>query len=311
MNLAEWRERDSLYEASARRRVLGLLDQHSFQEILGPAERITSPHLEQLGFPVSFDDGVVIGSGLLNGKKVLIAAQESGFMGGAVGEVHGAKITGLLQLALISPVTAVLLVLDTGGVRLHEANAGLVAISEILHAAFRVREAGIPILVLIGGSNGCYGGMGIFARCCDYVIMSEEGRLSVAGPEVIETAGGVEEFDSRDRALVWRTMGGKHRYLLGDADRLVVDDIQAFRAVAIEVMQKPKPLSLESILREHQCLGERLVAYGECKDAFDIWKKLGIPEFDAIPLMDNDSFHAIVKPYLPKEGTEEETEHDR
>jgi len=47
-------------------------------------------------------------------------------------------------------VTAVLLVLDTGGVRLHEANAGLVAISEILHAAFRVREAGIPILVLIG-----------------------------------------------------------------------------------------------------------------------------------------------------------------
>jgi len=69
MNLAEWRERDSLYEASARRRIFGLLDQNSFQEILGPAERITSPHLEQLGFPVSFDDGVVIGSGLLNGKK--------------------------------------------------------------------------------------------------------------------------------------------------------------------------------------------------------------------------------------------------
>jgi malonate decarboxylase beta subunit len=303
MNLSEWRRRDSFYEASARRRILGVLDKNSFQELLGPTERITSPHLEQLGFPVSFDDGVVIGSGLLDGKRVLIAAQESGFMGGSVGEVHGAKITGLLQLALMSNVTSVLLLLDTGGVRLHEANAGLVAISEILRAAFRLREAGIPILVLIGGNNGCFGGTGIFARCCDYVIMSEEGRLSVAGPEVIETAGGVEEFDSRDRALVWRTMGGKHRFLLGEADLLVVDDIKAFRAAAIELMQKPKPLTLEIILKEHQRLCERLVAYGECNDALDIWQKMGIPEFSTIPLMDNDEFHAIVKPYLVSQET--------
>ena len=307
MNLADWRRRDSFYEASARRRILGLLDKNSFQELLGPAERITSPHLEQLGFPVSFDDGVVIGSGSLDGKKVLIAAQESGFMGGSVGEVHGAKITGLLQSALTSNVTAVLLVLDTGGVRLHEANAGLAAISEILRAAFSVREAGIPILVLIGGTNGCFGGTGIFTSCCDYVIMSEEGRWSVAGPEVIETVSGVEEFDSRDRALVWRTMGGKHRFLLGEADRLVVDDIKAFRAAAAELMQKPKTFTLESILQEHRRLGDRLTTYGECKDALDIWKKMGIPEFNCIPLMDNDAFHAAVKPYL--NGKEKYHEH--
>jgi len=298
MNLADWRKRDSFYEASARRRISGLLDSRSFHELLDPSERVSSPHLEQLGFPVSFDDGVVVGSGLLDGNKVLIAAQESGFMGGSVGEVHGAKITGLLRLALTSEVKAVLLVLDTGGVRLHEANAGLVAISEIQRAAFRVREAGIPILVLIGGTNGCYGGMGIFARCCDFIIMSEEGRLSVAGPEVIETAAGVEEFDSRDRALVWRTMGGKHRFLLGDADRLVIDDIKAFRDASIELMQRTRPLTLDAILDEHRCLGERLESYGECRDALDIWKKMGIPAYTTIPVLDNDSFLAAVRPYL-------------
>ena len=47
----------------------------------------------------------------------------------------------------------------------------------------------------------------------------------MSGPEVIETARGVEEFDSRDRALVWRVTGGKHRYLLGEVDRLVEDDV--------------------------------------------------------------------------------------
>jgi hypothetical protein len=69
------------------------------------------------------------------------------------------------------------------------------------------------VIALVGGSNGCFGGMGIVARCTNGVVMSEEGRLAMSGPEVIETAGGVEEFDARDRALVWRTTGGKHRYL--------------------------------------------------------------------------------------------------
>ena len=45
------------------------------------------------------------------------------------------------------------------------------------------------------------------------------------GPEVIETVAGVEEFDARDRALVWRVTGGKHRYLIGDCSTIVRDDI--------------------------------------------------------------------------------------
>ncbi|MCB2666368.1 biotin-independent malonate decarboxylase subunit beta, partial [Listeria monocytogenes] len=78
---------------------------------------------------------------------------------------------------------------------------------EVMRAMLDVRAAGIPVVAVVGGANGCFGGMGIAARCANTVIMSEEGRLAMSGPEVIETANGVEEFDSRDRALVWRTTG--------------------------------------------------------------------------------------------------------
>jgi malonate decarboxylase beta subunit len=98
------------------------------------------------------------------------------------------------------------------------------------------------VIVLIGGANGCFGGMGIVARCTNGVVMSEEGRLAMSGPEVIETAGGVEEFDARDRALVWRTTGGKHRYLLGDCQAIVADDIRcAFRQAALQLAMRARP----------------------------------------------------------------------
>jgi malonate decarboxylase beta subunit len=266
----------SFAELSARERVLHLLDANTFQEMLGPAQRVVSPHLAALGVPYAFDDGVVIGSGTLQQQPVLIAAQEGEFMGGGVGEVHGAKLTGLLRRALMEKPAAVLVLAESGGVRLHEANAGLIAVSEVMRALLDVRAAGIPVVMLIGGANGCFGGMGLIARCADYVVMSDAARMSMSGPEVIESSHGVEEFDSRDRALVWRTTGAKHRFLMGDCDRLVEDDVAAFREAAIALLRKSLPLTLDHLLQEHALLAERLQTFGACKDALDIWKKLGV-----------------------------------
>jgi malonate decarboxylase beta subunit len=287
----------SYLEANARERIRHLLDAGSFQEILPPAQRFTSPHLAQLDAPVSFDDGVVIGSGSLHGRKVFAAAQEGGFMGGAVGEVHGAKLVGLLRRAITEKVDAVILLAESGGVRLHEANAGLIAVSEVMRAVLEVRAAGIPVIALVGGANGCFGGMGIVARCANAVVMSEEGRLAMSGPEVIETAAGVEEFDSRDRALVWRTTGGKHRYLLGDCQRIVPDTIEAFREAAFQALQAVRAagaeLSLEELEAEHVMLERRLADFGNRMDPVDIWTDLGIPSPAAIPMLDPDAFRDI------------------
>ena len=286
----------SYAECSARERIARLLDPGSFHEWLPPAERVTSPHLAQLGVPCAFDDGVAIGRATLNGRPVFVAAQEGEFMGGGVGEVHGAKLVGLLRRALRDRPDAVLLLAESGGVRLHEANAGLIAVSEVMRALLDVRAAGVPVLVLIGGANGCFGGMGIVARCADHVVMSDVGRLAMSGPEVIEASHGVDEFDSRDRALVWRTTGGKHRWLIGDCDALVEDDVDAFRAAAIEALGAARAVTLDALEAEHALLGERLALMadaGEGDEAQQLWSRLGVADAARVNDLDVDAVRAL------------------
>ncbi|QBP76102.1 biotin-independent malonate decarboxylase subunit beta [Herbaspirillum huttiense] len=287
----------SYLEATARERILAVLDAGSFKELLPPAQRVVSPHLGQLDAPVSFDDGVIIGEGLLGGLAVMAAAQEGGFMGGAVGEVHGAKLVGLLKRAMARQAAGVILLLETGGVRLHEANAGLIAVSEVMRAVLEARAAGIPVIVLVGGANGCFGGMGIVARCANTVIMSEEGRLAMSGPEVIETANGVEEFDSRDRALVWRTTGGKHRYLIGDCQQLVSDDIDAFRTAAIAALSavSDAKLTLAGLEAEQEMLRRRIATFGHAEDPMDIWAELGVARPETVPMLEAAAFTAMAE----------------
>ncbi|GKS97762.1 biotin-independent malonate decarboxylase subunit beta [Acidovorax sp. SUPP3434] len=282
----------SYAECSARERLAHLLDPGSFHEWLPPAERVTSPHLAQLGVPSAFDDGVAVGRATLGGRLIFVAAQEGEFMGGGVGEVHGAKLVGLLRRALRDRPTAVLLLAESGGVRLHEANAGLIAVSEVMRAVLDVRAAGIPVVVLIGGANGCFGGMGIVARCADHVVMSDMGRLAMSGPEVIEASHGVEEYDARDRALVWRTSGGKHRWLTGDCDALVEDDVAAFRAAAIAALGAARPVTPAALEAEHALLAARMAALdhlpddAHADDATALWQALGVADAAHVPELD-------------------------
>ena len=283
----------SFAESTARERVAHLLDAQSFHEILGPGERVVSPHLAMLGVPSSFDDGVVIGSGILAGQPVLIAAQEGEFMGGGVGEVHGAKLVGLFRRALRDKPAAVIVLAESGGVRLHEANAGLIAVSEVMRALLDARAQGIAVIIMIGGANGCFGGMGLIARCADHVVMSDIGRLAMSGPEVIESSHGVEEYDSRDRALVWRTTGGKHRFLMGDCDLLVEDDVAAFRSAAIGLLGQSLPLSLSTMESEHALLTDRLTRYGDCHDALVIWHLAGVPDPSLVADLEASGMQAL------------------
>lgn len=293
--IASLASRHSWFEATARARLAGLLDPGSFREILPPAESSPSPHLALLDLPGAFDDGVVVCYGQLEKKPIFAIAQEGQFMGGAVGEIHGAKIVGLLRRAAQEKPAAVLFLIDSGGVRLHEANAGLIAISEIMRAVLDARAAGVPVLALVGGSCGAFGGMGIVAKLCSAIIISEEGRLALSGPEVIETVAGVEEFDSKDRALVWRVTGGKHRYLMGDCAELVEDDIPAFRTGAAEFLANwTEPAPSIAMLRASQLLLEnRLAAYATYRDGLQVWAELGIAQPESVPLLDRDSLVAL------------------
>lgn len=286
----------SYAECSARERLRHLLDAGSFHEWLPPSARLGSPHLAQLGVPSAFDDGVAIGRATLAGRTVFAAAQEGAFMGGGVGEVHGAKLVGLFKRALRERPDAVLLLAESGGVRLHEANAGLIGVSEVMRAVLDVRAAGIPVIVLIGGANGCFGGMGIVARCADRIVMSDVGRLAMSGPEVIEASHGAEEYDARDRALVWRTTGGKHRWLTGDCDALVADDVRAFRAAAIRGLRASNPVTLDTLVAEHALLSARLQLLDDPVDGDDavaLWSRLGVADAARVAELEVDAVRSL------------------
>jgi malonate decarboxylase beta subunit len=281
----------SWYESSARQRIAALVDRGSFTEFIGPEARETSPHLALFDLPEQFDDGIVVGSAKFDGRPVLIAAQEGRFMGGAFGEVHGAKLLGLLRAAAALR-RDVLVLFDTGGVRLQEANAGELAIAEVIRAVVHARVQGARVIGMVGGRSGCYGGGGLIAGCCSTLVISEQGRLSISGPEVIETNKGVEEFDSKDRAFVWRTMGGKHRYLIGGVDLFVEDDTEAFRAAAQQALALPAGLDLDRLEAEQQRLARRLERFGAAPDATDVWTGLGLVDVHEVSSLSTEDFLA-------------------
>lgn len=289
----EQRKTISWYEASARERVRLLLDVRSFQEFIGPEKREISPHLHIFNLPEQFDDGMIVGRGLLEGQRVFVAAQEGRFMGGAFGEVHSAKLTGLLRAVRDAQSIPLVILFDTGGVRLQEANPGELAIAEIMRALIEARTAGAKVVGLIGGRAGCYGGGGLIAGCCSALAVSEQGRIGVSGPEVIETNRGVEEFDSKDRALVWRTMGGKHRRLIGGADMFVDDTIESFRVAALQLIRCPSRFDTDVLKLEQLRLNQRLQQFGSCTDAMEIWRAAGIKDAEAVPGMETDDFIAL------------------
>ncbi|MND86322.1 Malonyl-S-ACP:biotin-protein carboxyltransferase MADC [compost metagenome] len=238
------RDDRSFIELKARQRAHALLDDGSYRELLDPFEGITSPWLAAQGIVPQADDGMVVAKGTINGKPAVVVAIEGAFQGGSMGEVSGAKMAAALELAAEDnrngiPTQAVLS-LETGGVRLQEANLGLAAIADI-HAAIVDLRRYTPVVGIVAGTVGCFGGMSIAAALCSYLIVTREARLGLNGPQVIEQEAGIEEYDSRDRPFIWSMTGGEIRYQSGLVDALVGDGVNAVKQAMNDAIAKGVP----------------------------------------------------------------------
>lgn len=238
------RDDNSFIELKARQRPQALLDDGSYRELLDPFEGIISPWLGPQGIVPQADDGMVVAKGTINGQPAVVVAIEGAFQGGSMGEVSGAKMAAALELAAEDnrngiPTQAVLC-LETGGVRLQEANLGLAAIADI-HAAIVDLRRYTPVVGIVAGTVGCFGGMSIAAALCSYLIVTREARLGLNGPQVIEQEAGIEEYDSRDRPFIWSMTGGEVRYQSGLVDALVGDGINAVKGAMNDAIAKGVP----------------------------------------------------------------------
>lgn len=216
-----------------------------------------SPHLARFGIRPQDDDGVSIARIAIAGTPALIVAQDERFLGGSVGANHGKALHDLFVQARTERPAGVVLLLASGGVRLHEANAGELWLARALRALLDTRAAGVPVLAVATGH--VFGGASVLACAADRLAMLPGTRIGVSGPKVIQSVHGKWELDADRSSDVDAVFGATARSAAGDVD-LVADDADALRAWIRVAFAQMQPFA-ERVASTHAMLAARLPPY--------------------------------------------------
>ncbi len=199
---------------TARERIAALLDPDSFVET-----GMFVTH-RAVGFGLENDhpagDGVVTGTGKIEGRPVCVFAQDFTVLGGSVGEAHGRKIARLMDLALQNGVPLIGLN-DSGGARIQEGVDALAAYGEIFYR--NVQASGvIPQISVILGP--CAGGAVYSPAITDFVFMAEQtAHMFITGPDVIRAVTREEvDAETLGGASLHATRSGVAHFTAPDED---------------------------------------------------------------------------------------------
>jgi acetyl-CoA carboxylase carboxyl transferase subunit beta len=147
----------------------------------------TRPYAERLRASIASTgtkDAVVVATGAIEGRTVVVAAMEYAFIGGSMGVVVGEKITRGIERALDARLPIVI-VSCSGGARMMEGALSLMQMAKISSALARLDRARLPyISVLTDPTTG--GVTASFAMLGDFNIAEPRALIGFAGPRVIE-----------------------------------------------------------------------------------------------------------------------------
>ncbi|KAA1034480.1 MULTISPECIES: acyl-CoA carboxylase subunit beta [unclassified Pseudonocardia] len=202
---------------TARERIDQLLDPGSFVEL----DALTRHRSTNFGMEAKrpFGDGVVTGTGTIDGRPVAVFSQDATVFGGALGEVYGEKIVKVMDVAakIGCPVVGIN---DGGGARIQEGVVALGLYGEIFTR--NVSSSGvIPQISLIMGP--CAGGAVYSPAITDFTVMVDEtSHMFITGPDVIKTVTGEDvDMEELGGGRAHNTKSGVAHYLAGDeADAL-------------------------------------------------------------------------------------------
>ncbi|KAF0096247.1 MAG: propionyl-CoA carboxylase beta chain [Puniceicoccaceae bacterium 5H] len=173
-------------QMTARERLAALFDADTFQEFGMHAQHAcTGFGLADKKMP---SDGVVTGTGYVNGRPVAAFAHDFTVGGGALGRIHAKKVCDLMDFAMKAgmPVVGIN---DSGGARIQEGVDSLSGYGQIF---FRnVAASGlVPQIAIIAGP--CAGGAAYSPALTDFLIMVENEctNMFICGPQVIKSATG-------------------------------------------------------------------------------------------------------------------------
>jgi acetyl-CoA carboxylase carboxyltransferase component len=198
---------------TARERIDRLLDPGTFVEEFMLAEtQVTDFGMAERRMP---SDGVVAGSGTIDGRPVYVFAQDRTVLQGAVGQAHGEKIAYVVDTARKIGVPVIGL-LDSVGARIQEGLDVTRAIGKIFYAN-SIASGVVPQISAIMGP--CIGVAAYSPALTDFTFMVRgTSQMFITGPPVIKQVTG-EEVTMED-------LGGAkvHSEVSGCADLVAADD---------------------------------------------------------------------------------------
>jgi methylmalonyl-CoA decarboxylase subunit alpha len=205
---------------TARERITSILDKGSFNEydlfVEHDARDFDMDKVTLAG------DGVITGTGTINGQPVCIYAQDFTVAGGSLGSMHARKITKIMDhsLKMKMPLIGIN---DSGGARIQEGVNSLAGYGEIF---FRNTLASgvIPQISVILGP--CAGGAVYSPALTDFVFVVDKiSKMFITGPEVIKSVLG-EEISQED-------LGGAkvHSQMTGNAHFYAESEKECFEQI--------------------------------------------------------------------------------
>ena len=189
----------------ARQRVARLLDAGSFVELgtLVGGRRVPA-------------DAFVAGSGTVDGRPVMVGAEDFTVLGGTIGGGSNAKRHRLAELALLDRLPLVML-LEGAGYRAERASG-----RSPVDLMAQARCSGfVPLVTAVLGPSAGHGAL--IAPMSDFTVMTERAAIFTAGPPVVHESTG-EVVSKED-------LGGPSVALASGLVHNVVDDDEAALAM--------------------------------------------------------------------------------
>lgn len=251
---------------SARERVEQLFDTASFSELGMHVNHAC--HMP--GFADKFmpGDGVVTGTGNVDGRPVAVFSQDFTVGGGALGHMHARKICDIMTIACENGIPVVA-INDSGGARIQEGIHSLSGYGQVFYQ--NVAASGVvPQIAIIAGP--CAGGAAYSPALMDFLIQTRNhSSMFICGPEVIKAATGqVAPIDQYGTAEAHATASGNIHFIAEDDRHAISIAQQLISFLPLNNMQDPPHQIPEEIDLQPDPAMNQLVP-DDPKSAYDVY----------------------------------------
>ncbi|HEX3545650.1 MAG TPA: carboxyl transferase domain-containing protein [Mycobacterium sp.] len=166
-------------------------------------------------------DGIVVGSGLVDGSPVMVGAEDFTTLAGSIGPGGNSKRYRLAELAVRDRIPLVML-LEGAGFRPSGEHYGRTP-TDLLSQA---RCSGkVPMVAGLLGPSAGHGAL--VAPVCDWTVMSRQGAIFTAGPPVVKESTG-EDISKEDLGGPGVALASGVIHNVADDDEAVLDDIRRY-----------------------------------------------------------------------------------